>query len=104
MKKRGFIQIPILIAIIIGTALFGGVGYAVYEVAKPSPELPSEEVIADVALEFANQEVSLEDSSNISDEVVRATESEIQALKEALETERLERLASRHSPIRSSRR
>ncbi len=37
--KKGFIQIPILIAIIIGTIILGGTGYVAYKVVRPSQNL-----------------------------------------------------------------
>lgn len=44
--KKGFIQIPILIAIIAGILIVGGAGYLVVKkVNKPTQVIPSEEVI-----------------------------------------------------------
>src|SRR3989338_9447548 len=45
--QRGFIQIPILIAIIIGIVAIGGTGYFAYEVGKTSQNLSTKEPTAE---------------------------------------------------------
>ncbi|PIP73922.1 MAG: hypothetical protein COW88_00440 [Candidatus Lloydbacteria bacterium CG22_combo_CG10-13_8_21_14_all_47_15] len=44
--QRGFIQIPFLIAILIGIVVLGGTGYVAYEVGQKSPQNASEPVAA----------------------------------------------------------
>ncbi len=58
--NRGFIQIPILIAILAGIAVFGGAGYVAYEASQKS-SVPAEESVIE-----STTEASLGESDDVS--------------------------------------
>ena len=74
--QRGFIQIPILIAVIVSVAAFGGVGYIAYEVGQKSSQGTPEATIG--ITEGDVQATSTEEQSSEIDELKQ----EVEALKE----------------------
>ena len=94
--QRGFIQIPILIAIILGIVTLGGTGYFAYEVGKtsenPSPKEPTTDSQATTtanATITASTEVEKKNTDN-KDSVIDSLQKQVSDLTKKVSTSKIE--------------